>query len=96
MWTGLGDRVLAASACRQPQCRAQRPELWVCLAAGCGYVACGRAAKGPNPDTFLQKLSPRWFLTRDVHAEGDGVDISDLKAAVAAIDPGRLESLAKS
>jgi hypothetical protein len=31
-----------------------------------------------------------------VHAEGDGVDIGDLKAAVAAVDPGRLESLAKS
>jgi hypothetical protein len=31
-----------------------------------------------------------------VHAEGDGVDIGELKAAVAAIDPGRLESLAKS
>lgn len=28
---------------------------------------------GPNPDAFLQKLSPRWFLTRDVHAEGDGI-----------------------
>jgi DNA helicase HerA-like ATPase len=33
----------------------------------------GRGAKGPNPDAFLQKLSPRWFLTRDVHADGDGI-----------------------
>lgn len=31
-----------------------------------------------------------------VHAEGDGVDIADLKAAVSAVDPGRLENLAKS
>lgn len=31
-----------------------------------------------------------------VHAEGDGVGMDDLKAAVSAVDPGRLESLAKS
>ncbi|HEX5380117.1 MAG TPA: Yip1 family protein [Phenylobacterium sp.] len=31
-----------------------------------------------------------------VHAEGDGVGVDELKAAVAAVNPGRLEGLAKS
>jgi hypothetical protein len=34
----------------------------------------GRAARARlDPDTLLQKLAPRWFLVRDVHAGGDGL-----------------------
>jgi hypothetical protein len=31
-----------------------------------------------------------------VHAEGDGVTMDELKAAVGAVDAGRLEGLAKA
>ena len=45
-WIGLEDKIADTANCRQPSCKASRSELWICLAPGCGYSACGRTVKG--------------------------------------------------
>jgi len=52
VWTGLSDRVGSAQACRQPQCKAPRAELWLCVTPSCGYLSCGRRAKGHAEQHF--------------------------------------------